>query len=787
MKMNQFRPMNMAISGALVLSSVATNLPAQEVLPKPDSAFHGKIAVKREGAIPSWPEQAKAPAGAPNIVVVLLDDVGYGAASVFGGPVQTPALEKLAASGLRYNRFHVNALCSPTRASLLTGRNNHQVGFGTVADSASGYPGYNSIWPKSAVSTAEVLRESGYSTAAFGKWHNTPSWEISPVGPFDHWPTSLGFEYYYGFLAGASSQWEPRLYRNTTAVETPGTPEQGYHLTTDLTNDAIRWLHQHDAVVPDKPFYLYYATGATHAPHHVPQSWIDKYKGQFDQGWDKLREETFAREKKLGVIPADAELTPRPKELPAWDSLPADEKKLLAHQAEVYAGFLAQTDYEVGRLLQAIQDEGKADNTLVFYIVGDNGASGEGGLDGYENGGPYNSKTASIATRLEHEDQFGGEFFSNHYAAAWAWGLDAPYQWTKQVASHLGGTRDPLIVSWPAHIKDAGGIRSQFTHVTDIAPTIYEVTGIKFPDVVNDAKQIPLEGKSLVYTFDNPDAPSHHNLQYFEMVGNRGIYKDGWWAGARHALPWEIGTTGYLKPIGQHPWELYDLDHDFSQAHDLAAKYPEKLKELQYLFDSEARRNNVYPLLPIPGQGRPSPATGKTTFVYRDGVTRLPNGVTPNLSGRSQRIVANIEIPEAGAEEVILAQGGRYGGFSLYVKDGKLIYEANLFTPFHEKLVASEALPSGKIEVAFEFTADQVPAPTEVGITGAASSTAGGVATLTVNGKQVGSGHFAHLSPVNSGTETLDVGADTGSPVTGAYQSPDTFTGKIEKVTINLL
>ena len=455
--MKQFRQVSVAVGGALVLSSVSTSLSAQDSLPKPDPAFHGKIAVKREEAIPSWPEQPKAPAGSPNIVVILLDDVGYGATSVFGGPVQTPALEKLAASGLRYNRFHVNALCSPTRASLLTGRNNHQVGFGTVADSASGYPGYNSIWPKSTVSTAEVLRENGYSTAAFGKWHNTPSWEINPTGPFDHWPTSLGFEYYYGFLAGASSQWEPRLYRNTTAVETPSTPEQGYHLTTDLTNDAIRWLHQHDAVVPDKPFYLYFATGATHAPHHVPQQWIDKYKGKFDQGWDKLREETFAREKKLGVIPADAELTPRPKELPAWDSLPADERKLLAHQAEVYAGFLAQTDYEVGRLLQAIQDEGKADNTLVFYIVGDNGASGEGGLDGYENGGPYISKTASIATRLEHEDQFGGEFFSNHYSAAWAWGLDAPYQWTKQVASHLGGTRDPLIVSWPAHIKDAGG------------------------------------------------------------------------------------------------------------------------------------------------------------------------------------------------------------------------------------------------------------------------------------------------------------------------------------------
>jgi arylsulfatase len=785
--MKQFKSWSMAVSGALVLSSVSTSLFGQETLPKPDSSFQGKIAVKREDAIPSWPEQAKAPAGAPNVVVILLDDVGYGAASVFGGPIQTPNLDKLAANGLRYNRFHVNALCSPTRASLLTGRNNHETGFGSIEELAAGYPGYNSVLPKSTVTTAEVLRENGYSTAAFGKWHNTPLWEVNPTGPFDHWPTHLGFEYFYGFMAAASSQWEPRLYRDTTAVETPGKPEQGYHLTTDLTDDAIRWLHQHDAVVPDKPFYLYFATGATHEPHHVPQKWIDQYKGKFDQGWDKLREETFAREKKLGVIPADAELTPRPKELPAWDSLSADEKKLLAHQAEVYAGYLAQTDYEVGRLLQSIQDEGKADNTLVFYLVGDNGASGEGGLTGHESGGPYDTSTASIATRLDHADEFGGESFSNHYAAAWAWGLNAPYQWMKQVASHLGGSRDPLIVSWPTRIKDVGTVRSQFTHVTDIAATIFEATGVKFPDVVNDTKQIPLEGKSLVYTFDSPNAPSHHNLQYFEMVGNRGIYKDGWWAGARNVLPWEIFTKGYVTPLDQHPWELYDLDHDFSQAHDLAAKYPEKLKELQDAFDSEARRNNVYPLLPIPGQGRPTPAAGKTTFTYRDGVTRLPAGVTPNLAGRSQRIVANIEVPAAGAAGVIIAQGGRYGGFTLYVKDGKLIYEANSFTPLHEKLVSSEALPQGKVEVAFEFTADAASPGIDFGIAGIGGSNSGGAAKLTINGKQVAEGHFAHLNPVSSSTETLDVGSDTGSPVTSAYDSPNSFTGKIEKITINLL
>jgi arylsulfatase A-like enzyme len=779
-------PLGLALGGALVLGAISTGWAADESLPKPDPAFKGKVAAKREESVPAWPESTKAPEGAPNVLVVLLDDVGYGASRVFGGPVQTPALEKLAASGLSYNRFHVNSLCSPTRGSLLTGRNNHQIGFGTITEGSSGYPGYNSVWPKSAVSTAEVLRQNGYSTAAFGKWHNTPVWEVSPAGPFDHWPTSLGFEYFYGFMAAAGSQWEPCLYRNTTAVDAPAKPAQGYHLTIDLANDAIRWLHTHDAVAPDKPFYLYFATGATHTPHHVPKEWVAKYKGQFNQGWDKLREETFARQKKLGVIPADAELTARPKELPAWDSLSADQKKLLAHQMEVYAGFLAQTDYEVGRVLQAIKDEGKSDNTLVLYIVGDNGASGEGGLTGYENGGAYDTKTAAISTRLEHLDDFGSEVFSNHYAAAWAWGLNTPYQWMKQVSSHLGGTRDPLIVSWPARIKDAGGVRAQFTHVTDIAPTIFEATGVKFPESVNGVQQIPLEGKSLVFTFDNAQAPSIHNLQYFEMVGNRGIYKDGWWAGARHILPWELSAQRYQTPIGQHPWELYDLDHDFSQAHDLAATYPEKLKELQDAFDAEAKRNNVYPLTPLPGEGRPSPANGKTSFTYRSGVARLPSGVTPNLAGRSQRIVADLEVPAAGAEGVIIAQGGRNGGFSLYVKDGKLIYEANTFTPNHEKVESAQPLPHGKVEVAFEFTADASGGTAQNGFTGIATRDVGGQARLSINGKQVAEGHFAHLYPLNSGTETLDVGSDTGSPVSN-YESPFSFTGVVDKVTVDLL
>ncbi len=527
--MKTYRSMSLLLGGTMALSTFSTCWSADDPLPK------------REESVPSWPEAAKAPDGAPNVILILLDDVAFGDTSLMGGSAQTPVIEKLAAQGLLYNRFHVCPMSSPTRASLLTGRNHHQVGFGNISELSAGFPGYNSVFPKAAAPMAEVLRQNGYSTAAFGKWHNTPTWEISPTGPFDRWPTGQGFEYFYGFMGGAISQWQPRLYRNTVAVEPPATPQQGYHLTTDLANEAIRWLHQHEATAADKPFFLYFATGAVHAPLHVAKEWIDKYRGKFDQGWDKLREETFARQKKLGVIPADAELTPRPSELPAWDSLSAEQKKLMARQAEVYAGFLEHTDYEVGRVLQAIKDEGKADNTLVLYIVGDNGASAEGALTGYENGGPYgNSNSADVATRLQYADEFGSELFANAYSAAWAWGMSSPLQWMKQVASHLGGTRDPLIVSWPARIKAKGEIRSQFAHVVDIAPTIYELAGIRFPDTVNGVKQIPLEGKSFAYTFDNPQAPSAMTLQYFEMLGSRGIYKDGWWAGARNRLPWNL-------------------------------------------------------------------------------------------------------------------------------------------------------------------------------------------------------------------------------------------------------
>jgi arylsulfatase A-like enzyme len=570
--------------------------------------------------LPRWPTAVEAPAGAPNVVLILVDDAGFSATSTFGGEAYTPCFDKLAAHGLRYNEFAVNAICSPTRAALLSGRNNHQLGFGTVPGRATPYPGYDAIWPKSAVSIAEVLKDNGYNTAAFGKWHNTPVDESGPTGPFDHWPTSLGFQYFFGFVNGWDNQYHPRLFRDTVPVEPSSTPAEGYNFTHDITSDAIRWLHQVDAVDSSKPFFLYFATGATHWPLQVPQKWIARYKGKFDDGWDVMRQRTYERQKSLGVIPEDAVLTPRPKGLPEWDSLSADEKKLLAHQAEVYAAYAEQADFEIGRLLQAVDNEGKTQNTLVIEIFGDNGGSAEGGLLGTD---AFNidGKSENVADRLKTEDEIGSDTFIDYYAAAWAWEQSTPFQGTKLDASHLGGTRDPMVISWPARIHDPGGLRTQFQHITDIAPTVYEAAGLSFPKVVDGVAQLPLEGSSLLYTFDHPQEPSHHHLQYFAAEGNRAIYKDGWWAGDLYQMPYETDDgPGYNKSGGldRHPWELYNLDKDYSQSHDLANQDPGKLKELIQLFDQEAKRNQVYPLLQ-PRVPLPSPADGKKVFIYRSG------------------------------------------------------------------------------------------------------------------------------------------------------------------------
>jgi arylsulfatase len=764
------------LSGIILFSAAAVY--GADTLPRPDPAFKGKIDPSRDKSSPDWPQRPTATKGAPNVILILLDDVGFGATSTFGGPVPTPALDELAKSGLRYNRFHVNSLCSPTRAALLSGRNDHEIGFGTVIEAAQGYPGYNSIWPRSAASIAEILKLNGYSTAAFGKWHNTPAWETNPAGPFDHWPTGLGFEYFYGFVAGMDEQWYPRLYRNTVAVEPPTNPAGGYHLTTDLANDATRWVQQHDAVSPQKPFFLYFATGATHEPHQVPQEWIDKYKGKFEQGWDKLREETFARQKEFGIIPANAELTPRPKELPAWDSLSADQKKLLSHQMEVYAGFLAHTDYEIGRLLQNIKAEGHNEDTIVFYIPGDNGASAEGGIEGHD-ALTADGKPRSIEERLAHSSEMGSDLYLNQYASGWAFATCTPFQWSKQVASHLGGTRDPLIVSWPGHIKDAGGLRSQFHHITDIAPTIYELAGVQFPNSVNGVKQLPLEGFSMVYSFDHANQPSPHRVQYFEMVGNRGIYKDGWWAGSRHLLPWDLSAHWLDRLPENNPWELYNLDADYSQAHDLAAQNPEKLKELVQLFDSEARRNNVYPLTPS-GSPMPTPYDGATTFVYHPGVERIPAASAPRLTGRAHRITADVEIPAGGAEGVILAQGGVLGGYTLYIKNGRVIYEVNA-SGNRAGSISSGPLEPGKAHIVLEFMPDSVE--TKPGLI-TARRPSPGVARLSVNGKPAGETKIAVFGVYYF--ETLDVGSDLGSAVSPDYTSPFRFTGKIDTVKVDL-
>ena len=745
----------------------------QQVLPKPNPPFQGVVSADPSKNRAAFPEEVTARQGAPNIVLILVDDVGFSATSTFGGVIHTPNFDKLATSGLRYNNFHVNALCSPSRASLLSGRNNHQVGFGTVAEAATGFPGYNTLWPKSAASVAEVLKDNGYTTAAFGKWHNTPVWQVSPVGPFDQWPTGMGFQHFYGFLAGYDNQYYPRLFRDTVPVEPPLTPEQGYSLTTDMTDEAIRWLHQVNAVAPQKPFFLYYAPGATHTPHQVPKSWIAKYTGKFDAGWDQIRRQTFEQQKKLGVIPANAELTPRPAGLPAWDSLSADEKKLLAHQAEVYAAFTEQTDFEIGRLLQKIHDS-QDENTLVIEIFGDNGASAEGGPDGYD-ARDDQGKPLSIQKRLGLSDAYGSELYMNHFAAAWAWALSTPFQGTKMDASHLGGTTDPMIISWPARIHDKGGLRTQFQHVTDIAPTLYEAAGIKAPDIVNGTEQIPLEGSSLLYTFDHPNEPSNHHVQYFATVGNLAIYKDGWWAGRRAWSPWEPAPPGGAD---KQPWELYHISDDYSQAHNLAAQYPNKLKELQQLFDEEAKRNNVYPIFQPAGK-QPLPGGDRKLLVFRDGVERLPNAVLPHTAGRSYTLTADIEIPASGATGVILAQGSRYGGFTLYLENGHVIYEVNAFGNRTGRLVSKNLLRPGHAHISLKIE-PQFAADSLVGALAKA-----GIAQLTINGADQGKASFTNING-DSYTETLDVGSDLGSAVSFAYHSPNRFTGKIDQVTVQL-
>lgn len=714
--------------------------------------------------------------GSPDVVVVLLDDVGFGAASTFGGPVQTPALDRLAQEGLRYNRFHTTAICSPTRAALLTGRNPHAVGWGRTAEVPADYPGYNQIIPRSATTVAEILRQHGYGTSLWGKWHLTPLWETSPIGPFDRWPTSMGFEKFYGFLGGETNQFEPKLYDGTVSIKRPNTPD--YHLTEDLADQAIAWMRLQNSLAPDKPFFAYFSTGANHAPLHAPQEWIEQYRGKFDQGWDKLREETFARQKELGVIPADAELTPRPEQLPAWEDMTPARKKIAARLMETYAGMLSHTDAQVGRLMDSLDEMGRLDNTLFIYIVGDNGGSAEGSPYGTLNEhGILQGVTESDAQGLERLDEIGTRSTFAQYPAGFAWATNTPFQWTKQVAAHFGGNRNPMVVSWPKRIKDQGGLRSQFSHVNSIMPTILEAAGIPAPREVNGVPQQPIDGVSLVYTFDEPEAEERHKTQYFEIMGNRGIYHDGWMASAyRGRAPWDVARP-FNKPLREDTWELYHVEQDFSQAHDLSEEHPQKLQELQELFWAEAARNHVLPLQAvIKPMGSLYPPE-RTEFIFYPGAVDIPGALAPSVVNRSHSIQAEIVVPEVGAEGVLLAQGGEVSGYALFIdQEGRLSYAYNLFGVERSLIAAGTKLAPGKAKVRVELDIDAK----------GQGFGKGGVVRLFANDQQLAEGKLERTVPFYySIDETFDVGTDTGSPV-GPYPVDYSFTGELRSVTVKL-
>lgn len=758
---------------------------SRTVLPIPDAPRTGPITYDARDPDTSYPpiRQVLPPTGAPNILIVLLDDVGFGAASVFGGPCLTPNAERLAARGLKYNRFHTTALCSPTRQALLTGRNHHSVGMGGITEIATGAPGYCSVLRNTAAPIAKTLKLNGYATAQFGKCHEVPVWETSPAGPFNAWPTGGGgFEYFYGFIGGEAHQWYPSLYEGTTPIEVEKTPEEGYHLMADMTDKAIAWVGQQKALIPDKPFFMYFAPGATHAPHHVPKEWADKYKGKFDAGWDKVREETFARQKALGVIPADSELTARHKEIPAWDEMPEDLKPVLRRQMEVYAGFLEYADHHVGRLLDSLEKLHLLDDTLVYYIIGDNGASAEGTLNGTFNEMINFNGAAEIETPqflIDRLDQLGGPESYNHYAVGWAHAMNTPYQWTKQVASHFGGTRNAAVVHWPNGIKGQGEFRTQFHHVIDVAATLLEAAGIPEPVSVDGVAQTPLEGVSMFYSFNDQAAPDRHETQYFEMFGNRGVYHKGWTAVTRHKTPWLL--MGEKVPaFDDDVWELYDTTKDWNQARNLAKEMPEKLHELQRLWLIEAVRYNVLPLDDDVGKRLNSDLAGRPVLIKGDsqvlfgGMGRLSENSVLNVKNKSHSVTAEILVPDAGAQGVIIAQGGNIGGWALYAHGGKLKYCYNLVGVQYFYVEASDVLPPGEHQVRMEFAYD------------GGGLGKGGTASLYVDGQKVGEGKIAATAAmVFSADDGCDVGRDTGAPVSQDYgPHGNAFNGQIRGVLL---
>jgi arylsulfatase len=758
---------------------------SRTVLPIPARARTGLITFDAKDPDTKYPPitQLRPPKGAPNVLIVLIDDAGFGSSSAFGGPCNTPTAERLAAGGLKYNRFHTTALCSPTRQALLTGRNHHSVGMGGITEIASGSPGYNSILPNTCAPLARTLKLNGYATAQFGKCHEVPVWETSPAGPFDAWPTGGGgFEYFYGFIGGEAHQWYPSLYEGTTPVEVKKTPEEGYHFMEDMTDKAINWIGQQKALIPDKPFFVYFAPGATHAPHHVPKEWADKYKGKFDQGWDKLREETFARQKKLGVIPQDCQLTPRHKEIPAWEEMPPALKPVLIRQMEVYAGFLEYADHHVGRLVDSLKALNLLDDTVVYYIIGDNGASAEGTLHGTYNEMINFNGAAALETPeflMARLDKLGGPESYNHYAVGWAHSMNTPYQWTKQVASHFGGTRNGTIVHWPKGIKGKGEVRTQFHHVIDITPTVLELAGLPQPLAVNGVQQQPIEGVSMAYSYNDAKAPERHETQYFEMFGNRGIYHKGWTAVTRHKTPWLL--IGEKVPaFDDDNWELYDTGKDWSQANNLAKQMPDKLHQLQRLWLIEATRYNVLPIdddlakrLNADTAGRPQLIKGNSQILFGS-MGRLSENSVVNIKNKSHSVTAEIVVPAAGAEGVIIAQGGNIGGWSLYAKSGKLKYCYNLLGIRQFYAESASALTPGDHQVRMEFAYD------------GGGLGKGGTASLYVDGKKVGEGKVAATAAmVFSADDGCDVGVDTGSPVSPDYGSRgNEFSGRVKGVQL---
>ncbi|MET0145905.1 MAG: arylsulfatase [Ilumatobacteraceae bacterium] len=766
-----------------------TNTPdrhARTMLPIPDRPAPGLTTYDAKDPATAFApiEPLLPPAGAPNVLIVLLDDVGFGAASTFGGPCNTPTADRLAAGGLRYNRFHTTALCAPTRAALLSGRNHHSVGMGSITETATSAPGNSSLRPNTKAPLAMTLKLNGYSTAQFGKCHEVPVWQSSPMGPFDAWPSGGGgFETFYGFIGGENNQWDPALYDGTTPVEPPTTAEEGYHLTEDLADRAISWVRQQKALMPDKPFFVYFAPGATHAPHHVPKEWADRYAGQFADGWDVLREQTLARQKDLGIVPADAELTARHAEIPAWDDMPAELKPVLEREMEVYAGFLEHVDHHVGRLVDTIEDLGILDDTIIYYIIGDNGASAEGTLNGAFNEMANFNGMAALETPeflLSKIDELGSPSSYNHYAVGWAWANCAPFQWTKQVASHWGGTRNGTIVHWPNGIDERGGLRTQFTHVIDVAPTILEAAGLPEPTVVNGVQQSPMEGTSMLYTFQAADAPERHDLQYFEMFGNRGIYHRGWSAVTKHRTPWVM--TGTLPPLDDDVWELYDGNSDYSQARDLAAEQPGRLAALQRLWLIEAVK---YQVLPIDDRGaerlEPSLA-GRPTLIrgtsqqFFPGMGRLSENSVVSIKNKSFSVTADIDVPAVGAEGVIIAQGGRFGGWAFYAKDGKAKFVYNVLGIHEFATVATEPIPAGSHQVRVEFAYD------------GGGLAKGGDVCLYYDGTAVGTGRVGATQPmIFSADETTDIGYESGTTVTADYTAHGSrFTGKINWIQIDL-